>query len=102
MRTATPHRAHLNTRASAAATARASRGLYKSSRAHDPLSGYPVLSRHRGRLTRRPGMSPRASTLRPPALLATPSGAEAIGPLHLRWVGGSLLTSTPLAFLASV
>jgi len=49
MRTATPHRAHVNTRASAAATARASRGLYKFSRARDPLSGYPVLSRHRGR-----------------------------------------------------
>jgi hypothetical protein len=42
MRTATPHRVHANTRASAAATARASRGLYKSRGARDPLSGYPV------------------------------------------------------------
>src|SRR5437667_746018 len=31
-------------------------------------------------VTRTPGMSPRASTLRTPALLATPSRAEAIGP----------------------
>ena len=89
MRTTTPHRAHVNTRASAAATARASRGLYKSGRARDPLSGYPVLSRHRGRLTRRPGMSPRASTLSTPALLATPSRAEAIASASApagRWV----------------
>jgi len=49
MRTATPHRAHVNIRASAAATAPASQGLYKSGRAGDPLPGYPVLSRHRGR-----------------------------------------------------
>jgi hypothetical protein len=31
-------------------------------------------------------MRPRASTLRTPAWLATPAGAEAIGPRHLRWV----------------
>ena len=37
-------------------------------------------SRHRSRLTRRPGMRPRASTLRTPAWLATLSGADAIGP----------------------
>ena len=28
---------------------RPSGGLYKSGRARDPLSGHPVLSRHRGR-----------------------------------------------------
>jgi hypothetical protein len=64
MRTATPHRAHVNTRASAAASARASRGLYKSGRARDPLSGYPVLSRHRGRFNQEardvtPGLHPQ-------------------------------------------
>ena len=42
MRTALPHRAHANSRPSAAATTLASRGLYKSRRARDPLSGYPV------------------------------------------------------------
>jgi hypothetical protein len=42
MCTATPHRAHVNPRASAAATAPASRGLYNARRAGDPGAGYPV------------------------------------------------------------
>lgn len=79
MRTAIPHRAHVNTRASAAATAPAHQGLYKSRRARDPVPGYPAHRATAAGDTRRPGMPPRASTLRPPALLATPSRAEAIG-----------------------
>ena len=100
MHTATPHRTHVNTRASAAATARASRGLYKSGRARDPLSGYPVHRATAAGLTRRPGISPRASTLKNPCSACHTSGRRGN---RLRFTsGGSLLTSTPLAFLASV
>ena len=99
MRTATPHRAHVNTRASAAATARASRGLYKSGRARDPLSGYPV---HRATAAGdqeardvTPGLHPQN-----PCSACHTSGRRGN---RLRFTsGGSLLTSTPLAFLASV
>ena len=55
-------------------------------------SSYPVIRFYRAtaaRLTRRPGMSPRASTLKTPPLLATPSRAQAIGfasPPVGRWV----------------
>jgi len=41
MRTATPHRAHANPRASAAATALASRGLYTARDSRDPRVGSP-------------------------------------------------------------
>jgi hypothetical protein len=77
--TATPHRAHVKTRASAAATALASRGLYKSRRARDPQAGYPVHRATAAGDTRRPGIPARASTLRTPALLATPPRPDAIG-----------------------
>jgi hypothetical protein len=45
-----------------------------------------------------PGLHPQNPLLCLPHLRAPRQWA----PLHLRWVGGSLLTSTPLAFLASV
>jgi len=99
MRTTTPHRAHVNTRASAAATALASRGLYKSRRQRDPLSGYPV---HRATAAGdqeardvTPGLHPQnpCSTCH---TFARPGN-------RLRFTsGGSLLMSTPLAILASV
>ena len=98
--TAPPHRAHVNPRASAAATAPASQGLYKSRRARDPLFGEPAHCAAAAGDTRRPGISPRASTLRTSVLLATPFCAEAIG-LGVT-PSGSLLMSTPLAFLVSV
>jgi hypothetical protein len=77
--TATPHRAHVTPRASAAATVPASQGLYKSRRARDPLLGEPAHRAAAAGDTRRPGISPRASTLRTFVLLATPSRAQAIG-----------------------
>ena len=99
MRTAAPHRAHVNTRASAAATALASRGLYKSRRQRDPLSGYPV---HRATAAGdqeardvTPGLHPQH-----PCSACHTFGCRGN---RLRFTsGGSLLMSTPLAFLASV
>src|SRR6266536_1745368 len=99
MRTAAPHRAHVNTRASAAAAALASRGLYKSRRQRDPLSGYPV---HRATAAGdqeardvTPGLHPQN--------LSSACHTFARRGNRLRFTsGGSLLMSTPLAVLASV
>src|SRR5919106_351905 len=99
MRTSALHRAHANPRASAADTAPASRGLYTARGARDPLRGYRSIAPPRP-VTRRPGLHSRASTLSTRALLATPSCVEAIRSGVTS--GGSLLASTPLAFLASV
>ena len=99
MRTATPHRAHANPRPSASATALASRGLYKSRRQRDPLSGYPV---HRATAAG----DQEARDVTPGLHPQHPCSACHIFARRgnrLRFTsGGSLLMSTPLAFLASV
>src|SRR6266700_6583805 len=87
MRTATPHRAHVNTRASAAATAPAPRELYKSRRARDPVSGYPVLAPPRPVTPGGPGCEPGP----PPSehlLLCLPHlpAPRQPAPRHLQWV----------------
>jgi hypothetical protein len=99
MRTPTPHRAHVNTRASAAATVRAFRGLYNSRRARDALSGYPV---HRATAAgdqeardASPGLHPQ-NPCSACHTFARPGNRLRSTP------GGSLLMSTRLAFLASV
>ena len=83
--TVTPHRAHVKTRASAAATAPAARGLYKARRARDPLSGYPV---HRATAAGDQEVrdATRTSTPRTPPLLATTPAPRQSAPRHLRWV----------------
>ncbi len=87
MRTATPHRAHVNTRASAAATAPAPRGLYKSRRARDPVPGYPAHRATAAGDTRRPGMPPGPPPSEP-LLLCLPHlpAPRQSAPRHLRWV----------------
>jgi hypothetical protein len=85
--TAIPHCAHVKTRASAAATAPASRGLYNSGRARDPLSGYPV---HRA--TARPvtpggpGYQPGPPPSEPLLCLPHLPAPRQSAPRHLRWV----------------
>src|SRR3990172_8776212 len=86
--TATPHRAHVKTRASAAATALAARGLYKSRRARDPVAGYPVQrTTAAAGDTRRPGIQPGPPPSAP-LLLCLPHlrAPKQSAPRHLRWV----------------
>jgi len=99
MRTATPHRGHVNTRASAAATAPASQGLYNTPRARDPGSGYPA---HRATAAgdQEARNATQASTLRTPCL-ACHTFVRRGNRLGFT-PGGYLLTSSPLAVLASV
>ena len=100
MRTATPHRAHVNTRASAAATAPAPRGLYKSRRARDPVPGYPAHRATAAGDTRRPGDA--TPGLHPQNPCSACHTFPRRGNRLCVTSGGSLLMSTPLAFLASV
>jgi hypothetical protein len=99
MRTIVPHRAHLNSRASAAATASASRGLYNARHARDPGPGYPV---HRATAAgdQEARVPARASPSAPLFGLPHLPAPEATGPpLIFRWVTSH---ERPLAVLASV
>src|SRR5215831_7594660 len=87
MWTVPPHRAHAKTRPSAAATAPASRGLYKSRGARDPGPGSSGPLRHRSRVDQGgPGRDPGPPPSEPPSGLPHLEALTQLASPHVRWV----------------